>query len=224
MISRIITVTGLSLLLSSSAVWAADVKGPVKKPVVVTISKASAPVAAPAMVRCYTPQQYRAEQAIRYHTQLMVAGMLCQNHAGPQVYSQYQGFTLRNQNVITRAENKLIEFFRLQHKAAPERELHSLRTNMANEISMRAMQQSLGSYCGNAVPRVKQAGTMQPREFENYLMKVDMRQTSTVPLCNRAPILRQIKATIPAQEMVAPKPSVKPVVKTVKLVEKTGKK
>ena len=63
---------------------------PAKKPVIVDIKPA-----------CYTQAQYRAEQAVRYQTQLMVAGMLCQS-ANPQSYTKYQAFTQRNTPTIAR--------------------------------------------------------------------------------------------------------------------------
>jgi hypothetical protein len=153
--------------------------------------------------KCYTPQQYRAEQAVRYQTQLMVAGMLCQQQAGQQIYSQYQGFSLRNQDVINRAENQLIGFFRVHGgESTPERSLHSLRTNLANELSMRAMQQSIDKFCAAAIPRVKQAAMMQPRQFEKHLMDLNLTHNSTAPVCmEQQPKLQQVKATVPAQSV-----------------------
>jgi hypothetical protein len=152
-----------------------------------------------AQPKCYTAQQYRAEQAIRYQTQLMVAGMLCQQQAGQQIYSQYQGFSLRNQDVITRAENQLIGFFRVHGtEATPERSLHTLRTNLANELSMRAMGQSMDKFCATAIPRVKQAAMMQPRQFEKHLMDLTLTHTSYSPVCmDKQPQLHQVKAVVP---------------------------
>lgn len=160
----------------------------------------AAPEKTTAQPKCYTPQQYRAEQAIRYQTQLMVAGMLCQQQAGQHIYNQYQGFSVRNQDVITRAENQLIGFFRIHGTdATPERSLHSLRTNLANELSMRAMGQSLDKFCAHAIPRVKQAAMMQPRQFEKHLMDLSLSHTATRPVCMQSEShMQQVKATLPA--------------------------
>lgn len=158
---------------------------------------------------CYTPQQYRAEQAVRYHTQLMVSGMLCQR-THPTAYSQYQAFTQRNQPTIQRAETVLIGFYKEQKNPQPERALHTMRTNLANDLSMRAMQQSLPVFCQNAQQRLQTAAAMPNRQFEGYLTKLDLRQNSLHPVCSDTSV-QTIKATttitksvIPAQELVAP--------------------
>ena len=147
---------------------------PAKKPVVVDIRPA-----------CYTQAQYRAEQAVRYQTQLMVAGMLCQS-ASPRSYSNYQAFTQRNTPTINRAENVLMGFFTDHKTPQPELSLHTLRTNMANQISIKAMQQSLGVYCRLALPRLQESAILQPRQFEAYLTKIDLKQNSTRPVCGNA--------------------------------------
>src|SRR5690606_24307797 len=85
---------------------------------------------------CYTPEQYRAEQAIRFHTQLMVVGMLCTKPYGQDAYGAYQEFTKRHQNIIKAEENRLIAWFRANKKPSAERALHSFRTELANDTSM----------------------------------------------------------------------------------------
>jgi hypothetical protein len=180
-----------------SAVPKAKAAAPAKKPVTVEIKPA-----------CYTQAQYRAEQAVRYQTQLMVAGMLCQS-ANPRSYSNYQAFTQRNTGTINRAENVLMAFFKEHRTPQAELSLHTLRTNMANDISIKAMQLSLPVYCKQALPRLTEASALQPRQFETYLTKLDLKQTSTRPVCADA----QPKVTlISLKESVekAAKPMAKP--------------
>ncbi len=164
---------------------------PAKAPMRVEVVKKSPPgqtlagVVASAKPHCYSEAQYRAEQAVRYQTQLMVAGMLCQSMS-PASYSNYQAFTQRNETTVARAENVLIGWFREHNTPQPELSIHTLRTNMANDISIKAMQQSLPVYCRLALPRLKEAAALQPRQFETYLTKIDLRQTSTRPVCSAA--------------------------------------
>lgn len=152
------------------------------------VSASSYAIAAPPPVvvevkpTCYSVAQYKAEQAIRFHSKLMVAGMLCQSR-NAKSYSDYQAFTQRNQKTISRAENILIAYFNAQKRKQPEREFHTLRTNLANDISMKAMQQSLPTFCQNAIPSLQQAASWQARQFDAYLVKMDMKQTSTVKPC-----------------------------------------
>lgn len=199
-LSRALVWGGLiTAVCSSYAIAEAPKPVPVsaKPPVVVEVKPA-----------CYTLAQYKAEQAIRYHSKLMVAGMLCQSH-NPKSYSDYQAFTQRNQKTISRAENILIGYFAAQRRKQPEREFHTLRTNLANDISMKAMQQSLPAFCQNAIPSLQLAASWQARQFDAYLVKMDMKQPTTVKPCE------QPKQPIPISAKVAATPvPVKTVVKT----------
>lgn len=183
-------------------------------------AQAKPPVVIEVKPACYTLAQYKAEQAIRYHSKLMVAGMLCQSH-NPKSYSDYQAFTQRNQKTISRAENILIAYFTAQKRKQPEREFHTLRTNVANEISMKAMQQSLPAFCQNAVPALQQAASWQARQFDAYLVKMDMKQISTVKPCEQPVRPIPVSTKQPVSAAVKPVVPAKTVVKTTTTTTKT---
>ncbi len=136
---------------------------------------------------CYTPEQYRAEQAIRFHTQLMVIGMLCPKPYGHDAYGTYRDFTARHQEIIKAEENRLIAWFRQNKKPSPERALHSFRTEIANDASMRAMQ-SNGTFCRNMVKLYQSAKAMQPEDFKSWIAVSDRATpiASSKPLCTAA--------------------------------------
>ena len=148
---------------------------------------ASQASAAPAA--CYTEQQYRAEQAIRYHTRLMIIGMRCQRVlAQPTAYSDYNAFTKRNQTVIHSQENQLIAYFKAHKVKQPEMALHSLRTDMANSMSMQANGPAVVSFCKNYAGTLQQAKTMKPADFQKWITQISLQtpETSSKPLCAAA--------------------------------------
>lgn len=134
---------------------------------------------------CYTPEQYRAEQAVRFHTNLMIMGLYCKAVMKQDTYATYQEFTRRNQNIIKTAENRLIDYFskRSGNKAA-ERRLHTMRTDMANEMSLQAGQQ-LVQFCRQYSPYYERAKTMIPADFNRWIEQIDLHDpaVTTVPLC-----------------------------------------
>ncbi len=137
-----------------------------------------------ASAACYTPDQFRAEQAIRFHTRLMVVGMLCQGAYKQNAYAQYQGFTKRNQNIIREQENKLIGYFKQIKKPNPERALHSFRTDLANATSQKAGL-SGGQFCKEYEKDYLSAKNMQPAQFKSWIIALNPQkpQETSIPVC-----------------------------------------
>lgn len=138
----------------------------------------------PAWAGCYTIEQYKAEQVIRYHTRLMVLGMLCQGVLKQNTYSDYQAFTQRNQIIINEQENKLISYFKQDNQPNPDRALHSFRTDLANAISQQAAY-SVTSFCQRYTHEWRQAKTMDPKLFKSWIASLNWKKESDTskPLC-----------------------------------------
>ena len=135
-----------------------------------------------AFAGCYTQEQYRAEQAVRFHTSLMVVGLYCKGILKQDTYATYQDFTRRNQNIIQKQENLLIGYFRQTKQAAPEKRLHTMRTDLANQISLQAGQATV-VYCAKWAPLYYRAKTMIPRDFQRWIEQTPTTQPSVQPLC-----------------------------------------
>jgi hypothetical protein len=138
-------------------------------------------------VACYTSSQYRAEQAIRYHTRMMVFGLYCKAVMRQDTYGPYESFTSRNQNVIRKEENLLISYYRQNGNAAPETTFHSLRTNLANKTSLQASQ-SIISFCQQNFADYSHEKSMKPSDFERWIDQINVKsaKTSTHALCSAA--------------------------------------
>lgn len=136
---------------------------------------------------CYTPAQYKAEQAVRFHTDLMVVGLYCQRVMKQNTYATYQAFTSRNQNVIRSEENQLISYFKQTKAPAPEKALHKLRTDLANRTSLQASK-SIVAFCTQYADSYKRAKTMVPADFQRWIQQVNVKQAgkTTQPICAAA--------------------------------------
>jgi len=136
---------------------------------------------------CYTPDQYRAEQAIRYHTNLMVFGLYCKAVMRQDTYGPYQSFTARNQNVIRKEENTLISYYKQTKTPAPERKFHSLRTDLANKTSLQASK-SIISFCKQYQSDYSRAKSMKPSDFERWIDQINVKQAkpTTRSVCTAA--------------------------------------
>lgn len=122
---------------------------------------------------CYTPDQYRAEQALRFHTNLMVFGLYCKPILRQDTYAAYQQFTTRNQNVVRGQENRLISYYKQARTASPEKALHSLRTDLANKTSLQASK-SIVSFCTQYTAAYYKAKAMKPVDFQHWIEQVTL--------------------------------------------------
>src|ERR1700722_14652871 len=92
---------------------------------------------------CYSAREFEAEQGIRIHSELMVIGLTCiKTPEGQQLYDKYQQFTEKNADLLSGYETDLINYYSKEGAANPENKLNTLRTDMANEISRRAISMS----------------------------------------------------------------------------------
>ncbi len=139
---------------------------------------------------CYSAREFEAEQGLRIHSELMVIGLTCARApGGAGLYGGYQMFTRKNQRLILSYESDLIAFFQQQGKLNPERELHSLRTRLANQISQNAVKMQTASFCKRFAPRIQQALAMSEDKLRRWAQQV----------WTGAPTLRPVCAILPAE-------------------------
>src|SRR5690606_4095584 len=86
-----------------------------------------------ASAQCYNQRQFEAEQGLRIHSELMVISLTCMKMPmGSGMYQKYQAFTSKNKKLLTGYEDDMIDYFRDTGHSAPEKQFHTLRTNLAN--------------------------------------------------------------------------------------------
>jgi hypothetical protein len=133
---------------------------------------------------CYTPKEFEAEQGLRIHSELMVIGLTCMKMPqGPQMYMKYQSFTQKNKGLISGYENDLIGYYRRSGSGDPEVKLHTLRTNLANQISQHAIAMSTSTFCKRFSPRIDQALSMDKPKIRQWAQHSWQTSTTTTPVC-----------------------------------------
>lgn len=141
---------------------------------------------------CYSADEMEAEQGLRIHSELMVIGLTCLRmpSGGPQLYSKYQTFTRKNQSLIAGYENDLISYYRRTGMSNPEGKLHTLRTELANEISQHAITMSVSSFCKYYGGRIDRALAMDNGKIRRWAQHNWSSSTTSKPSCTKVSSIR----------------------------------
>lgn len=134
---------------------------------------------------CYTAQEFEAEQGIRIHSELMVIGLTCMKMPqGTQMYLKYQDFTQKNKGLLAQYEKELIAHYRREGAAKPEIKLHTLRTTLANQISMHAVSMSVSNFCQRFSQRIDQALAMDSGRLRRWAQQPWPGSPTSRPVCD----------------------------------------
>ncbi|HYD31260.1 MAG TPA: hypothetical protein VEB64_10460 [Azospirillaceae bacterium] len=110
---------------------------------------AALPAEAAKPAACYTKGEYEAEQAVRFHTEMMLVGLTCKDVMPEKnLFVKYREFTNRHRGNLMQWEKVLIEHFRRNYGGNATRQFDTFRTEMANQMSRRAASITSSQYCG----------------------------------------------------------------------------
>jgi len=135
---------------------------------------------------CYGAREFEAEQGIRIHSELMVIGLTCiKMPEGQELYQKYQTFTEKNSDLIGGYETDLMNYYSKEGVKNPEKKLNSLRTDMANEISRRAISMSTLSFCEKYSSHLDQALAMDQQTVRRWAQHAWPEQPTSEPVCSK---------------------------------------
>lgn len=136
--------------------------------------------------QCYTQRQFEAEQGIRIHSELMVIALTCMKMPlGAGMFEKYQSFTEKNKALLAGYETDMIGYYRDSGVASPEKQFHTLRTNLANEISQHAIKMSTGSFCQHFASRLDSALKMDEPTLRQWASHPWPNTPASRPLCDK---------------------------------------
>lgn len=139
-------------------------------------------VAAPA---CYEPQQIRAEQLLRLHSELMVITVTCrQGSNGQDLVSAYSGFTKRNIGALREAEQTMIAYYKTRGGGDAVAKLDRLRTLLGNEYGQKAADMSAPVFCGAYRDRVLSFYGASARDIDGEVMRMTAAERSYAKSCD----------------------------------------
>ena len=143
-------------------------------------------VSASSAEACYGAREFEAEQGLRIHSELMVIGLTCiKMPQGQDLYRKYQHFTVKNARLISGYETDMINYYGRKGVRSPEQRFHTLRTDIANEISRRAIKMSTLRFCRQFSPHIDQALAMDQQQLRQWAQHVWPSQPTTEPVCPR---------------------------------------
>ncbi|MEE3625325.1 hypothetical protein UCD39_15215 [Nitrospirillum sp. BR 11752] len=159
---------------------------------------------------CYSPAEFDAEQAIRFHTRLMVIGLTCQQLGGNYegLYVRYKKFTLAHKTQIIAWEDALIARYRKTSKGNPNRALDTLRTHLANEMSQHIAAVSTDVYCAQHADSLAQAELMSDADVVKAVTNDAVIRVSELPRCDLPPPV--MVAATASDRITGPTPAVAP--------------
>lgn len=152
--------------------------------ILMTVLLLSCGLARPAEA-CYSAREIEAEQALRIHSELMVIGLTCiKMPEGRRRYSEYQSFTQKNADLIANYEQDLIYYFKKQGALNPEKRLHTLRTNLANEVSRKAISMSTLHFCQTYGTNIDRAVMMNAQTVRRWAQHASTVQAVSERKCS----------------------------------------
>lgn len=135
---------------------------------------------------CYTDVEAEAEQGLRIHSELLVIALTCSKmDMAFGAYNKYERFTVNNSSQIAEYEAALIEYFKEQGSENPEKDLHNLRSFLANDISTHSVKMGTQTFCEMFLSRLNDVIHMSPNQFRRWSKHAVGNNPSTEPKCTK---------------------------------------
>ena len=134
---------------------------------------------------CFTSREHEAEQGIRIHSELMVIGLTCvKTPQGHDLYDKYQRFTRKNTSLIAQYETDLISYYSAEGIKNAEKKLNTLRTDIANDISSKAVSMGTRTFCEYYASHIDQALAMDQQKLRRWAQAVWPGQPLSERMCS----------------------------------------
>lgn len=144
---------------------------------------ASAAVAASS---CYTKAEAEAEQGIRIQSELMVIGLNCQHVATAgrkNLYAAYREFAAQHSYLFAEYEDRLLNYYKRTGAGNPEAQLNTMRTVVANRISLDAAKMRPDIFCYYYAPRIQKASAMNGQTLRQWAATFYPSHPASRPVC-----------------------------------------
>ncbi|CAK0746669.1 exported hypothetical protein [Azospirillaceae bacterium] len=132
---------------------------------------------------CYTQAEYEAEQGLRLDTELMVAGLQCNDaYADRKTFQKYGDFNKRHSTLVRTWEQAMIGFFQRTGGNATKR-FDTYRTELANAASRRGATMTASIYCHTTIDDVTGIDAASADDVRKLLVHPRLLHISTRPIC-----------------------------------------
>jgi hypothetical protein len=141
---------------------------------------------------CYAPEQTRAEQLLRLHSELMVITVTCrQGSDGQFLPAAYTSFTQKNIRALHDAEQTMIAYYAATKKGDPIEHLDRLRTLLSNEFGQKAAKLTAPNFCTLFRDKVAQFNAATPDILDNHIRRMTISERSYVKPCGKTVVAKK---------------------------------
>jgi len=149
-------------------------------------------VPAVAGTSCYAPEQMRAEQLWRLHSELMVITVTCrQSSVGQSLSPVYTAFTRKNIAALHRAEQTMVAYYKKNEKGDPLEKLDRLRTKLGNEFGQKAADLSSPVYCSQFRDKVEEFYAATKSDIDAAIGRMTASSPSYAKACGKTVLAKR---------------------------------
>ncbi len=142
----------------------------------------------PAIVQaeaCRSASESEADAALRYQARLRVVALSCVSAVrGQSLYTEYQGFTARNQDLLGEYQAILLHYYKAHGKGDPANRLRSRDTELNNEESLDAAKAGIVAFCRTQAPELERASTEPQADVRDAIRAIAALQPSANGKCS----------------------------------------
>ena len=133
---------------------------------------------------CMTESELHADQFIRLHTAMMVAGLTCNvSFSDDNVFAHYQSFTITHQSMIRSSQRVLANYLGRHGSGNRHRLFDTYRTEVANDESQLVIDVSSGRYCEALRAKFYAAAEFSPADLNSHLEEAVARYRESYNVC-----------------------------------------
>jgi hypothetical protein len=134
--------------------------------------------------KCYSSEEFEAEQGLRIKSELMVIALNCQHMAYRKgnLYMRFREVSRQNEGLFKSYESTLINYYRKQGRN-PEKSLNDLRTDMANKVAVKSASMRPDIFCYNHRNFIETALDMDQESFRRWARQPVAANPTSAPLC-----------------------------------------
>ncbi len=134
---------------------------------------------------CVNEDLINAEQFVRLHTEMMVAGLTCAAAFHDQAtFGAYQNFTAAHADRIRRVQTQVGNFLARNQRGNGARLFDTYRTEMANDESQVVIAMSPNEYCRAMRDQYYQVAQLNAQQLDTYLTDAVQRTRGGYRVCS----------------------------------------
>lgn len=138
-----------------------------------------------AKAACYEPEEMRAEQLLRLHSEMMVVAVTCRQASdGSDLAFAYKAFTRKNLRALRAAEKTMMNYYKKTDDGDPVENLDRLRTKLGNEAGQTAADLTPPEFCVRYRDNLAAFGTATSSALDRQVRRMASAEASFVRPCD----------------------------------------